>query len=653
MGLPRKDLFEFGSFRVDPAERLLTHSGKPVALTPKAFETLVVLLENAGHALDKDELLKKLWPDTFVEEATLAKQISTLRKALGDGDNGSRYIATIPKFGYRFVADVRRAQSPAQAVAPEIQASRNGDADARVGTAEAAASPMRLFTAHVQRRVALGAAAALVIAVSAYLAWSRFAGSALPAKRVVLAVLPFQNLSGDAEQEYFADGLTEEMIARLSSLNPGALAVIARTSAMTYKDTKKDIAAICRELGADYVLESSFRREGDRVRITAQLVQAHDQTHLWAETYEREAGQVLPLQRELAQTIARQIRIVLPQSDASGSIQAAAPAADIDPLDTEAHLLYLKGRYYWNQRTPAALKQAADLYRQALDREPNYARAWAGLATAYALFDEYNVMPAHDAVPLAKAAATRALELDPRQVEARAGLATLRNLYEWDWNGAEQDFKQAITINPNYSVARHWYGFFLMARGRPDEARQQFEQALANDPLSNSLPVAIGASYYHARQFDQAIEQYLRVTEVQPRSAGLRFHLGRAYVQKKMFREGVEQFEIGTRLTQGHDGDASLAYGYAVAGRRDEALRLLAQMQAGGKGYSPYYVAAVFAALGDTDRAMGQLEQAFRERMGRLTFLNVEPMFDPIRNDPRFRELCSRIGLPATANSTK
>ncbi|MGH9815952.1 MAG: tetratricopeptide repeat protein [Candidatus Acidiferrales bacterium] len=641
MGLPRKDLFQFGSFRVDPAERLLTHAGRPVSLTPKAFETLVVLVENAGHALDKDELLKKLWPDTFVEEATLAKQISTVRKALGDGENGSRYIETIPKFGYRFVADVRRIEADPQAATPAIPTKDEFPTTPLAGRARTGHAAQSLM----KWRAAAAAVVLIALATSMYFLWTQpRSTAALPAKRVVLAVLPFENLSGDPEQEYIADGLTEEMIARLSRLNPESLAVIARTSAMKFKGAKRSIAEISRELGVDYVLESSFRREGDRVRITAQLVQSSDQTHLWAENYEREVGQILPLQRELAQTIARQVRVVLvPQAGSLGLGQ--------DTADSQAHLLYLKGRYYWNIRQPDSLTRAVQHYRQALDRDPNYAPAWAGMATAFALFDEYNVMPAREAYPRAKAAAARALELDPAQVDARAALALIRAQYDWDRAGAEQDFKQAVAINPNSSVARHWYGISLMAWGRSDEARQQFELALQNDPLSNSLPVAIGASYYHARQFEQAIKQYVRAVKARPDSAGLRFHLGRAYVQQNMLAEAVTEFETGARLTGGNDGDASLAFGYAAAGRRDDALRVLKEINRADDLYSPYYLAAVHTALGNADQAMQHLERAFDQRVGRLTFLNVEPMFDPLRNDPRFRDLCQRIGLPEVAQA--
>jgi len=641
MGLPYKDLFEFGPFQICPSERLLTKGSEGIPLTPKAFETLLLLVENAGHALDKDEMLRRLWPDSFVEEATLAKNVSTLRKALGEGENGARYIETIPKFGYRFVAEVRRVAGPERAATPAIP-QENGFPVTPLAGRGAAKGP----GSWMKWRAAVGAALLAGLVWSVYFLWTQPRSTASqPAKRIVLVVLPFQNLSGDPEQEYVADGLTEEMIARLSRVNPEGLAVIARTSAMKFKETKRSIAEISHELGTSYLLESSFRREGDRVRITAQLIQSSDQTHVWTENYEREVGQILPLQRELAETIARQVRVAL--APRAGSLAAAQ-----DTADAETYLLYLKGRYYWNNRQPDALRQAVQYYRQALDRDPNYVPAWAGLATAYAVFDEYGVMPAREAYPRAKAAAARALELDPSQVEARATLALIRSMYDWDPSGAEQDFRQAIAINPNFAVARHWYGMSLMAWGRTEEARRQFEQALLNDPLSTSLPVAIGASYYHARQFDQAIEQYVRAVHARPDSAGLRFHLGRAYVQKNVLRDAIREFEAGTRLTAGQDGYASLAYGYAAAGRRDDALRILSQKRGPEDSFSPYYVAAVYAALGNSDEAIQQLERAFDLRTGRLIYLNVEPMFDPLRTQPRFRELCQRIGVPAVAQAS-
>ncbi|MCL4523788.1 MAG: tetratricopeptide repeat protein [Acidobacteria bacterium] len=624
MSQASKHLYVFGPFRLIPGEWLLLRDGVPVPLTPKVFETLLALVENAGHAMEKDDLLKRVWPDTFVEEATLAKNISTLRKALGEGEGGAEYIETLPKHGYRFVAAVQRIEDTAA-----------GDGPGGTETFAGAARGNRA-------KYAVAAIAVVSVALGvALVAWEWLRPRATPpVSKVKLAVLPFENLSGDESQEYIADGLTEEVIARLSNLNPQGLAVIARTSTMKYKGSDKDIAGISRELGVDYVLESSFRREGDRVRVTAQLIQSSDQTHLWAETYEREVGQILPLQSELTETIARQMRVVLPE--------AKSQTASLAPLNLEAHLLYLKGRYYWNKRTPDGLKQATDYYQQALDLDPNYARAWAGLATVYALLDEYQVLPAREAYLRAKAAASRALELDPAQVEARAARALVRGWYDWDAPGAEQDFKQAIAINPNYSVARHWYGMLLMADGRFEEARQEFERALLSDPLSNSIPVAIGASYYHARQFDQAIAQYLRAVESQPRSAGVRFHLGRAYARKGMHKEAVEQFETGAQLTGSGEGSASLAYGYAAAGRKKDALRTLEELKRATRGaYSPYYVAAVYVELGDTTRAIEELERAFQQRLGRLTFLKVEPMFDPIRNDPRFKELLKRIAPQA------
>jgi len=638
-----KHLYGFGPFRLDTGERVLLRDGQAIPLTPKVLEVLIALVENAGHITEKDALLERVWPGTFVEESALAKNVFLLRRALGGEED--RYVETVPKRGYRFVAEVRRWEP---ATGPAAQGS---PAAVPVAGAEQRPSAGAMRGRRSLWPVALGATLFVLLALPAYQAWRNSSSVTAPgSRRLTLAVLPFQNTGNDPEQEFLAEGLTGEMIARLSSLSPQSFAVIARTSTARYIGGEKDVAAAIRELGPDYVLAASVHRDGNQVRINAGLVRSSDQSRVWAETYERELGQILPLQRELAVTIARQIRVVLPERQAAGSTYAAPRVADAGPLDLDAHLLYLKGRYYWNKRTPAAIKGSADLYRQALDREPNYAAAWAGLAMSYALFDEYNILPARQSSPLAKAAASRALELDPLQVEARAALAAVRSLYEWDWAAAEQDFQQAIALNPNYSVARHWYGFFLMARGRPEEARLQFEHALANDPLSNSIPVAIGASYYHAREFDQAIAQYLRVIEIQPRSAGVRFHLGRAYVQKKMLKEAIEQFEEGTRLAAGHDGDASLAYGYAVAGRRAEALKVLSQIPPGNASYSPYYVAAVHVALGDKARALEQLERAYQQRLGRLTFLAVEPMFDPIRSDPRFQELCRRIGFAPAAN---
>src|SRR5271157_3632607 len=388
-----KHFFEFGRFRLDPAEKVLFADGQPVPLTLKAFETLLALVESSGHVLEKDELLKRVWPSTFVEEGTLAQNIATLRKALGEGPDQRSYIETVPRRGYRFSAAVERVET---------------------GTAPEAPRP------RVRRRVIAGAAAGAVLLLAGWFAREAIRPHGGPTRgKTMLAVLPFVNLNGDdSGEDYFSNGLTEELITQLGSLEPARLGVIARTSAMQYKDSHKDVRQISQELGVDYVLEGSVRRDGDHVRVTAQLIQARDQTHLWANEYDRNLSGILALQSDVAGVVAREIQIRLTPEE-------SARLAVAHPVDPDAYELYLKGRYFWNKRTVVAYEKAIDYFNQAIARDPQYARAYSGLADAYALLgSRANAkIPRRKAMPLAKEAALTALKLDDSLAEAHASLA--------------------------------------------------------------------------------------------------------------------------------------------------------------------------------------------------------------------------------------
>ncbi len=440
-----KRFFDFGRFRLDSVERVLLADSHPVALTPKAIETLLELLKNSGHILEKDELLKRVWPDTFVEEGTLVQNISTLRKVLGEAPDGSAYIETIPRRGYRFAGAVHNTDFVPLTEGnfppvPVVTTRRAGRPGWIVGLAIAAVSLVTLFL--LRERI-----------------WPR--PDPAP-KKILLAVLPFENLSGDSQQEYFSSGLTEEMITQLGNLEPNRLGVIARTSAMQYKGARKDTRQIRRELGVDYILEGSVRREGDRVRITAQLIQVKDQTHLWAKDYDRNLRDILALQSDVASSIAREIKLKLTSEE-------TARLANIPALNPDAYELYLKGRYFWNKRTEDGFIRAIKYFEQATVLDPNYAQPYAGSADAYALLGS---MPNFEisrgeAMPKAKAAALKALQLNDSLAEAHTSLAFVEMQYEWDWPGSEKEFERALELNPNYATAHQWYAVWLVAKGRP------------------------------------------------------------------------------------------------------------------------------------------------------------------------------------------
>ncbi len=604
-----QDLYGFGPFQVDPRERVLLCDGRPLSLTPKAFDTLLVLVENHGHIVEKEELLKLVWPDTFVEEATLAKNVSTLRQVLGD--DGERFIETVPKRGYRFVAPVERRGPPRS-----------------TPSAKPALGPRAM------------AAGFVLLILAGYLAFVLFSQTPVqtveaPARpaRVKVAVLPFTNLSASAGEEYFADGLTEEMIAQLSRLYPERLAVIARTTAMQYRGSKKSAGEIGRELGVDYILEGSLRREGQRVRITAQLIQTRDQTHVWAENYEREVREVLALQGEVARAIAGQIGIELRETRAGAATGTAS---------AEAYEDYLRGRFFWNKLTVVGYQRAIQHFEAAIRKDSNYAEAYAGLADSYANLGLWG-LPGREALAKAKAAADKAVELRETLADGHASRAFIAMGYEWDWERAEREFQRALVLNPSYAHAHHRYGYLLMLRGRWDEAGAEMKKAQELDPLSMIINANIGFRLYLMRQYDAALAHWDKNLEMDPEYPLLHGYKGIAYVMKKMYPEALAAFE----KARGTPGVLSAqGYVHGVAGREQEARKLLAELtQRSKREFVPaFYVALLCTGLGDKDQAFAWLDKAYEERSGYLMEIHLDPMFDPLRGDPRYAALMKRLG---------
>ncbi len=455
-----------------------------------------------------------------------------------------------------------------------------------------------------------------------------------------LAVLPLENLSHDPEQEYFADGMTEALITDLSKI--GALRVISRTSVMHYKGTKKTVPEIARELNVDGVIEGSVQRSGERVRITAQLIHAPTDTHLWAESYERELQNILALEDDVARSIAHAIKVKL-------TPQTQARLTGAHAVNVEAHDDYLKGRFFWNQRTPEGLKKAIQYFRQALERDPKYAAAYAGIADAYYLLPGISDLPPGEAWPKAREAAQKALELDDTLAEAHTSLASIKCYQDWDWDGAGLEFRRAIELDPNYPTAHLWYGRYLAALGHHDEAIAEMKRALENDPFSSGISGNLAMAYYLARRDGQAIEQSLKAIELGPNSFDTHLVLGSAYREEGSYREAIVELQEAAKLS--HDNRralATLAYTYAVSGKKAEARTILRQLRTEAKQHyvSPFHLAFVYGALGENDRAFEMLRQAYEEHSEFLIFVNVTPTFDPLRSDPRFQDLVRRIGLP-------
>ncbi len=462
------------------------------------------------------------------------------------------------------------------------------------------------------------------------------------ATKTTLVVLPFKNLSGELEQDYFSQGITEEMIAQLGRLRPQQLGVIARTTAMHYKDTDKRVDQIAMELGADYVLEGSVRRSGQRVRITAQLIQASDQTHLWAETYEQELTDILAIQKQVAEQTAGSLTLELLPA------QRAAMARAVTKNST-AYEAYLRGRYFWNRRTEDGFQKAMHYFQEAIKNDPAYSPAFAGLADCYNTLGLYGAFPPSQARQGARTNAELALALDDASAEAHTSLAYANVLWEWDWPAAEAEYRKALDLNPNYVTAHHWYALFLAPMGRFAEAFAQMDHSLELDPLSLALNSHLGWLLYFARRYDAALEQLHKTVEMDPSFPLTHYFLGLVYARKSLLEEAVEELQQAIELSGTHPGAvAALGHVHGLAGRKAEAKKLAGRLEqlSGQRCVSPYYMAFVYAGLGDSEEAFVWLRKAYEERSGWLVHLKVEPGFDSLRSHSRFQELLRLIRFP-------
>jgi TolB-like protein/DNA-binding winged helix-turn-helix (wHTH) protein/predicted Zn-dependent protease len=624
----------FGPFLVDPEMGELRRDGHPVALAPKAFATLLLLIEAGGRLLTKDELMKALWPDTFVLEANLSQTIFTIRKALGESGSEPRYVVTVPGRGYRFGGLVEEAFAP--------EASSPPPAGPDVAQADHAGGASAVRSAH--HPLTIGFAIATVVlstALAGYARWSSRAAPHQPSSgRVMLAVLPFENLTGDAAQDYFSDGLTEEMINRLGRLDPQRLGVIGRASVMRYKGRAPQLDRIGNELDVGYVLAGSVRRGSGKVRIAAQLIQVKDQTQVWASTYDRDLRDLLAVQAEIAREIANGIRIVL-----GNGRSPVESAASLSADSYEAYDLYLKGRYCWNKRTAEGLQQAVEYFTRASTRDPNYARAYAGLADAFALMSGYSGKPQTGFMPQARSAALKALELDDGLAEAHNSLALVLEKFDWDWEGAEQHFRRAIELDPNYATAHQWYAEYLALRGRFEEALLESERARRLDPLSLIIATDNGAILYYSRQYDRAIHEFRGVLEIEPGFP--RAHIiMMPYVEKGLYADAL--------ATVGKIGPSDNAWTWAMytyidgrSGQARQARQALVTFQELNRSQAVEPGTAVWAYLGmnNKDEAIASLEQGYAQHSDIMVRLKVEPGFDPLRSAPRFQDLVRRVGL--------
>ncbi len=583
---PAARVLRFGIFELDTRAGELRKRGAKLRLQGQPLQVLEILLRRAGDVVTREELRAQLWTsDTFVDfEHSLHNAIARLRDTLGDSATAPRYIQTLPRRGYKFLTPVEKLGADPNSPQPH-------------------------------------------------------AGGPDPTHIRALAILPLADLSGDPAQNYFADGMTEALITSLAKIEK--LRVISRTSAMQYKGARKSLPRIARELNVDAVLEGSVLRSGERIRITAQLIHAPSDQHLWAESYERDFRDVLSLQDEIARQVAGQVRIILTPEE-----QARLESAR--PVDPQAHELLLKGRYHRGKRTQESVKKALSYFDRAIASDPAWAEGYVGVADCYNMLGYYSALAPHEAYPKAQSAARKALELDPSLAEAYTALGVVLRDYEWDWPGAEQQFQRALEFNPGCAEAYHWRGTLLGMQHRHAEALKDKEKALSMDPLSVIFRTDVGRMHYFERRYDPALEHYQAALDIDPHFFFVHILLAQAYLQKGMFKPALSALKTAARLTDDSTfALARLAQGYAIAGEQEKARSLLKRLDAmaARKYVAPFEIALIHVGLRDYDEAFAWLQKAFDQRSIWLGYLQVEPQLDPVRNDRRFHELVKRMGF--------
>ncbi len=613
MSLPAQTV-RFGPFLLDLRAAELRSNGNRTKLPEQPFQVLAALLEKPGEVVTRDELRQRLWgAETFVDfEHGLNAAVKRLRESLGDSAEHPRYIETLPRHGYRLMIPVEKPEAPAPA--PPTDRPRRW----RVG-------------------IALGFV--LVVALAAGVTWRlRQRASAAPIRIDSLAVLPLENLSGNPDEEFFADGMTEALITELGKVH--ALRVISRQSVMHHKGTDKTVPQIAKELNVDAVVEGSALRAGGKVRITTQLIQANPERHLWSESYERNASDVIALQREIVQAIAREVRVSL-----TGPEQQRL--AQVRPVSPEAYEAYLKGHYFLN-KTPEGLKRSVDFFNEAIAKDPGYAPSYVGLAESYiALGDRYQLRP-EEAYPKALPLVLKALALDDTLSEAHNALAGILDL-NWDWAGAEREYLRALELDAGNARAHHWYGIFLLGIGRTEEAVAENRRALQLNPGSRVMNAGLAVKLIYAGRYDEAVEQGKVSVEMDESSAPGHFALGFAYTKKGMREQAISELKRAVALTPGYSGFMSaLAYSYGVFGETTEACRVTEEMKrlSTRRYVAPTDLALGYTACGRSEEAIRWLETAYRVHDVFLGALQVDPMLEKLRPDPRFQDLVRRMNFP-------
>jgi TolB-like protein/Tfp pilus assembly protein PilF len=618
-------------------------------MPPKAFDLLVVLVERSGHLVEKEELLKAVWRDSVVEEGNLSVTVSVLRKALNDDRGMHKYIETVSKRGYRFVADVRRVGEPeiTAAMVPTYDPGAVREEVAAHDPFPAAGFGSGVVSAVIPRRTLIWKILATGLALGASLLLIRMAirrGSAAnPVQGAVairsLAVLPFQTLGAKGGDEYLGLGMADALITRLG--NTGKIIVRPTSSIQKYAEKETSPQAAGQEQGVDAVLDGRIQRGADRVRLTVQLIRVRDGVQLWGESFEKEYTDIFALEDSLSERVAQSIRLKLTGEETRRFTKRATARPD-------AYEAYVKGRYFWNKRTEKGMTKGLEYFRQAIALDPTFAEAYVGIADSYATLGLYAMLPPKEAFPAAKEAAKRALEMDDGLAEAHASMGFIYFYYDWNAAEAVKEFQRSLAENPNYALAHSWYGENLAAMSRFQEASIEAQHAMEDDPLSLIIGSNAGWTYSLAGKGDLAIEILKKAIDIDPSFPRTHFRLGRAYEQKKSYDLAISELQQAVNLSP---GDAcykgSLGHAYAISGHEIEARKVLQDLEGRlGQPYVPAYaIALVYAGLGENDRSIGWLERAFDDRSTSIAFLKLDPELSGLHSNPRFEQLAGRINF--------
>ena len=655
----KRKYFCFDNFRLYPTEHLLLRDETPLPLAPKAFDILILLVQNSGHLVKRDTLMETVWPDSFVEETNITVNISLLRKTLGNAREGQPYIETVPRKGYRFNGRVTECE---EADEPQIERTPSPEAEQGTNlTATAAAKapvvetpvlelPQRTrptpatapeWRTSATRVLLLTIVIVGIALVSLYVWWHlRAKASTVSASERSIAILPFRPLEATPGDEYLGLGMTDALITRLSNLHK----IIVRPVGAVRKYAKADDpVAAGRQLAVQSVLEGSIQRSSDRTRVTVRLLRVSDGELLWGSEFDEKFTDMFTVEDSISQKVASALAVNLSGDEQKQLLRPFTGNSD-------AYLLYMKGRFFWNKRTVDGVKKSIDYFQQAIQTDPNYAVAYAGLADSYTLAGSYgySILPPREAMPKAEEAATKALAIDDSLAEAHASLGYIKFIYDWDWPGAEEEFKRSIALNPLYDTAHHWYSHELAALGRNDEALAEARRALQISPSDTVMNEHMGWTYLMARDYDHAIQSARKAIEMEPDFLLAHRVLGLAYQYKGQHDEAIAECARGVEISHGDPvAEAYLARSYAAGGKTPEATQILNELvHLSSKQYvPPLEIALTYLALGRNDEAFEWLHKAADERASALVYLKVNQSFDPVRSDPRFKDLALRMHL--------